>query len=62
MLFIHTCLTYVLQTSLSKMSPSQPSSSSELADNIKKVKDKIAQVYDMLPNFCLAEGIESIIN
>lgn len=32
-------------------------SSSELADNIKKGKDKIVQVYDMLPNFCLPEGI-----
>ena len=34
-----------------------PASNSEIAENIKKAKEKIIQVYDMLPNFCLNEGI-----
>jgi hypothetical protein len=34
-----------------------PASDSEIAENIKKAKEKIIQVYDMLPNFCLNEGI-----
>ena len=33
-----------------------PASNSEIAENIKKAKEKIIQVYDMLPNFCLNEG------
>lgn len=33
-----------------------PSSSSEIVDSIKKGKDKLLQVYDMLPNYCIKEG------
>lgn len=35
---------------------------SEIADNIKKGKDKIIQVYDMLPNFCLSEEIPGLLD
>ena len=34
-----------------------PSSTSEIVDNIKKGKDKIIQAYEMLPKFCLSEGM-----
>ena len=33
--------------------------SSELADNIKKGKDKLIQVYEMLPTYCQQEGLSS---
>ncbi len=39
-----------------------PSSSSEIAENIKKGKDKIIQVYEMLPTYCVQEGRTNKIN
>ena len=33
------------------------STRSEMAENIAKAKDKLIQVYEMLPNYCLKDGI-----
>jgi hypothetical protein len=50
-------ITTLQRENFTKMDHRLPGPNSNIAENIKQAKEKVIQVYDMLPNFCSNEGI-----